>query len=63
MWNRQKFSDGVNPDPPDLKDVAGDIEPAELFWVIKNGMKMTGMPSFDKIGIDDKETWSVVAFI
>jgi hypothetical protein len=53
----------VNPDPPDLKDVAGDIEPAELFWVIKNGMKMTGMPSFDKIGIDDKETWSVVAFI
>jgi mono/diheme cytochrome c family protein len=56
----QKFSEGMNPDPPDLKDVAGDTEAAELFWVIKNGIKMTGMPSFGKIGMDDKEIWSVV---
>jgi mono/diheme cytochrome c family protein len=59
----QKFSEGMNPDPPDLKDVAGDTEPAELFWVIKNGIKMTGMPSFGKIGMDNKEIWSVVTFI
>ena len=63
VWKSQKFSEGMNPDPPDLKDVAGDTEPAELFWVIKNGIKMTGMPSFGKIGMDDKEIWSVVAFI
>jgi len=59
----QKFSEGMNPDPPDLKDVVGDTEPAELFWVIKNGIKMTGMPSFGSIGVDDKEIWSIVAFI
>ena len=31
--------------------------------MIKNGVKMTGMPSFSAIGMDDKEIWSVVAFI
>jgi mono/diheme cytochrome c family protein len=59
----QDFYKGMNPDPPNLKDVVGDSEPAELFWVIKNGVKMTGMPSFSAIGMDDKEIWSVVAFI
>jgi mono/diheme cytochrome c family protein len=59
----QDFYKGMNPGPPDLKDVVGDSEPAELFWVIKNGIKMTGMPSFGAIGMDDKEIWSVVAFI
>jgi mono/diheme cytochrome c family protein len=57
-----KFSEGLHPDPPDLKDVAGD-EPRMIFWVIKNGINMTGMPSFGKIGADDKEIWSIVAFV
>ena len=56
------FYKGINPEPPDLKDVASS-EPAELFWVIKNGVKMTGMPSFSAIGMQDNEIWSVVAFI
>ena len=41
-----KFSEGLNPAPPDLKDIVGDAQPRELFWVVKNGIKMTGMPSF-----------------
>ena len=41
-----KFSEGLRPDPPDLKDIAGELEPRELFYVIKNGINMTGMPSF-----------------
>ncbi|HEY2136392.1 MAG TPA: cytochrome c [Xanthobacteraceae bacterium] len=57
-----KFSEGLHPDPPDLKDAAGD-EPRMIFWVIKNGINMTAMPSFGKIGVDDKEIWSIVAFI
>src|SRR6266850_3966473 len=52
-----KFSEGLHPDPPDLKEVADD-EPRMIFWVIKNGINMTGMPSFGKIGVDDKEIWS-----
>jgi hypothetical protein len=41
-----KFSEGLHPDPPDLKDVVNERSPEELFWVIKNGINMTGMPSF-----------------
>ena len=61
--NWQKFSEGMNPDPPDLKEVAHEREPGQLFWVIKNGVKMTGMPSFGAVGTDDKEIWSIVAFV
>ena len=45
-----KFSEGLHPDPPDLKEVAGGLS-AELFWVIKNGINMTGMPSFAQAGV------------
>ena len=48
-----KFSEGLHPDPPDLKDVVGEISPAQLFWVIKNGINMTGMPSFALAGAKD----------
>jgi mono/diheme cytochrome c family protein len=58
-----KFSEGLRPDPPDLKDIVNDREPRQLFWVIKNGIKMTGMPSFGLIQVDDKEIWSIVAFL
>ena len=57
-----KFSEGLHPDPPDLKDVADD-EPRAIFWVIKNGINMTGMPSFAKAGADDNEIWSITAFV
>jgi mono/diheme cytochrome c family protein len=59
----QKFSEGLNPDPPDLKDVVKERQPGQLFWVVKHGIKMTGMPSFGAIGADDKEIWSIVAFV
>jgi len=59
-----KFSEGLNPGPPDLKDeVAPFLSPSELFWVIKNGIEMTGMPSFGAVEMPDKETWSIVAFL
>ena len=57
-----KFSEGLNPGPPDLKDVVDD-PPQDIFWVIKNGIKMTGMPSFGKIEVPDQEIWSIVAFV
>jgi hypothetical protein len=58
-----KFSEGLNPDPPDLKDVVNERRPNELFWVIKNGINMTGMPSFGKIEVPDQEIWTIVAFL
>jgi cytochrome c553 len=61
--NWAKFSEGLHPDPPDLKDVVDHRTPAQLFWVVKNGINMTGMPSFALAGAKDDEIWSVVAFL
>jgi mono/diheme cytochrome c family protein len=61
MW--LKYSEGLHPDPPDLKKVAGDLSPAQLFWIIKNGINMTGMPSFNLAGAKDDEIWSIAAFV
>src|SRR6202166_4652936 len=58
-----KFSEGLHPDPPDLKDVVGELSPAQLFFVVKNGINMTGMPSFAQAGAKDDEIWSIVAFL
>jgi mono/diheme cytochrome c family protein len=58
-----KFSEGLHPDPPDLKDVVGEATPSQLFWVVQNGINMTGMPSFAAAGAKDDEIWAVVAFL
>ena len=52
---------GMNPQPPILwKLPPGD--PAEQFWVIKHGIKMTGMPAWG-ITHSDEEIWNMVAFL
>ncbi len=58
-----KFSEGLKPVPADLVAMAKARTPAELFWVIKNGVKFTGMPSFGLAGASDKDIWSIVAFV
>jgi mono/diheme cytochrome c family protein len=58
-----KFSEGMHPDPPDLKDVANEATPQQLFWVIKHGINMTAMPSFGAVEVGDREIWSIVAFV
>jgi mono/diheme cytochrome c family protein len=58
-----KFSEGLNPGPPDLKDIAKEDTPGHLFWAIKHGIRMTGMPSFAKAGVADDEIWKIVAFV
>ena len=53
---------GMQPQPPRLWLSTKDLSPAEVFWIIKNGIKMTGMPSWQKVH-NDKAIWSIVAFI
>ncbi|HSL80360.1 MAG TPA: cytochrome c, partial [Pseudolabrys sp.] len=59
----QKYSEGLNPDPPDLKKIVDQQTPAQLFWVVKNGINMTGMPSFQLAGAKDEEIWAIAAFL
>jgi mono/diheme cytochrome c family protein len=35
---------------------------AELFWIIQNGVRLTGMPGWKTI-VSDQDTWKVVDFI
>lgn len=61
--NWAKYSEGLHPDPPDLKEIVDHRSPSQLFWVVKNGVNMTGMPSFALAGAKDEEIWSIVAFL
>ena len=36
---------GLNPSPPLLADESAEVDAGELFWITKNGIKMTGMPA------------------
>jgi cytochrome c553 len=50
------------PVPPYLPEVIHEWEPAELFSVVKHGVKLTGMPAWPAQQRDD-EVWAVVAFL
>lgn len=55
------LAEGMYPRPPNLKAVAGRYTPGELFWILKHGIKMSGMPSMESDG--DAMLWSTVAFL
>lgn len=50
------------PPPPPLSDVVPRRAPEELFYVVKHGLKFTGMPAWPAQGRDD-EVWAMVAFL
>jgi mono/diheme cytochrome c family protein len=58
----QPFALGLTPTPANLAYTAAHWKPAELFWVTKEGIKMTGMPAW-KYRLSDDEIWALVAFL
>jgi cytochrome c553 len=50
------------PRPPYLPEIIADRSPEELFYIVKHGIKFTGMPAWPAQSRDD-EVWSVVAFL
>ncbi len=59
-----EFAEGLYPDPPSLasQSTQQNWNNAQLFWIVRNGIKMTGMPAFGPTHEDD-ELWGVVAFV
>jgi mono/diheme cytochrome c family protein len=53
---------GLNPRPPVLARAVPYSTPAELFWITKNGIKMTAMPAWGQTQ-DDATLWAIVAFL
>ena len=59
---RSEIGKGLYPHGPDLVHSAKEMEPAKLFWVVKNGIKSTGIPGFG-LTHSDRKIWAIVAFM
>jgi mono/diheme cytochrome c family protein len=57
-----ELAKGLNPPASNLAESAKDMAPEEIFWVTKNGIKMTGMPAWGKTHSDEK-IWAITAAI
>lgn len=59
---------GLYPTPPNLARFDqgvqdGDRALARRFWIIKHGIKASGMPAWSKGGMEDAAIWDLVAFL
>jgi mono/diheme cytochrome c family protein len=61
---------GLYPKPPDLRaSQTQKLSDGEIFWIIENGVRLTGMPAFGGAGSEHSEhgstddSWKLVHFI
>ena len=59
---------GLYPKPPDFRaDPTQQLSDGDIFWIIENGVRLTGMPAFGGAGSehdhDAEDTWKLVRFI
>ncbi|NIC05703.1 c-type cytochrome [Billgrantia bachuensis] len=59
---RDDVGKGMTPVPPNLAHTAKTKNADEIFWPIKHGIKMTGMPSW-QFTFTDEQIWNLTAFI
>lgn len=58
----EPFALGLRPTPANLANTGIEWPPAQLYWAIKHGMKLTGMPAWEYRLADD-DLWAIVAYI
>lgn len=59
---RQPWVSGLEPQPPYLLDETQLFTTSQLFWIISNGIKMTGMPRWRE-SMSDRDIWNIVAWM
>jgi len=52
----------TNPPSPLLVETAGKWSDGELYWIVKHGIKMTGMPALGPTHAD-QDLWAIAAFV
>jgi mono/diheme cytochrome c family protein len=52
----------MQPLPGPLADATRHWSAAEIYWITRNGIKMTGMPAWQH-RLQDEDLWAVVAFV
>jgi mono/diheme cytochrome c family protein len=58
----EPFALGMTPVPANLTDTARRWSAADIYWVVKHGIKMTGMPAW-QYRMSDQAMWEVTAFV
>ncbi len=58
----QQIGRGINPDPPRLAKAGAKWSDGEVYWIVANGLKMSGMPSMEA-GHTQRDLWALVAFV
>lgn len=58
----QKLAGQMMPPPPYLGETIWDLEAKELFWIVRHGLKYTGMPGWPAPERTD-EVWAMAAFL
>ena len=52
------------PKPPDLRqEDTQKLADGELFWIIENGVRFTGMPAFGGAHASEQDSWKLVRFL
>ena len=59
---QQDFGKAMQPVPGPLVDATQRWQPGELYWITRNGIKMSGMPAW-QFHLSDADLWAVVAFM
>lgn len=59
---QSRFVSHMLPIPPGLQNIRSKRDAGELFYIVKHGIKFTGMPAWPAQDRDD-EVWAVVAFL
>ena len=57
------FARNLRPMPHGLDDTARRWNAAQLYWVVKNGIRWSAMPAAWGPLVEDEPAWSVVAFL
>ncbi len=58
------YGKAMYPRPPDMRrDRTQNLSDGELYSIIQNGVRLTGMPAFGDAGDDDIDSWKLVVFI
>jgi mono/diheme cytochrome c family protein len=58
------YGKGLYPKPPDLRLPATQkLSDGELFWIVENGVRFTGMPAFGGGHGSQDDSWKLVLFI
>lgn len=57
-----ELSQNLYPTPPNLAQLGANRSPSTAFWIIKHGIKSTGMPAWGK-SMGDEHIWGMVAFL